>query len=102
MIDVSGVSALQGHTTDQNLIVAANNTLTNFSEILKTISVNANFKYLLKIYEHITSFVAHIPVRNVSIRMHLLVGLTYDLKKKETVLIYLDQTSFRWDQLQEI
>nr|XP_049700113.1 uncharacterized protein LOC110380991 isoform X1 [Helicoverpa armigera] len=65
LIDISGVQELKGYTIDQNLIVNAGTTLTEFLEILKTVANQDYFSYLHKIYDHIQK-VAHIPVRNVA------------------------------------
>ncbi|XP_026741696.1 probable aldehyde oxidase 4 [Trichoplusia ni] len=64
LIDISGVQELKGYVLDQNLIVKAGTTLTEFLQILKTVAKNEYFEYLLKIYEHVQK-VAHIPVRNL-------------------------------------
>lgn len=60
------MSELVGHEMDQNLVVGANTTLTEFMEICETVFVEDGFKYLKKIRDHI-EMVAHIPVRNVSL-----------------------------------
>ncbi|KAJ8719954.1 hypothetical protein PYW07_011997 [Mythimna separata] len=65
IIDISGIKELKGYTIDQNLIVYAGTTLTEFLEILKTVSKEDYFGYLQKIYDHILN-VAHIPIRNVA------------------------------------
>ena len=65
LIDISAVKELKGYTLDQNLIVNAGTTLTEFLEILNTVSTKEYFGYLKKIYDHVLK-VAHIPVRNVS------------------------------------
>ncbi|XP_075976974.1 xanthine dehydrogenase/oxidase-like isoform X2 [Anticarsia gemmatalis] len=64
LIDVSAVQELKGYTIDQNLIVNAGNTLTEFLNILQKVSSEEYFGYLQKLYDHIL-VVAHIPVRNV-------------------------------------
>ncbi|KAJ8719955.1 hypothetical protein PYW07_011998 [Mythimna separata] len=64
LIDISRVQELKGYETDQNLIVNACTTLTEFLEILLIVAKEEDFDYLKKIYEHILN-VAHIPVRNV-------------------------------------
>ncbi|KAF9416490.1 hypothetical protein HW555_006157 [Spodoptera exigua] len=65
IVDISGVQELKGYTLDQNLIVNAGTTLTEFLQILKTVAKEEYFGYLQKIYDHIEK-VAHIPVRNAS------------------------------------
>ncbi|KAJ8719322.1 hypothetical protein PYW08_011497 [Mythimna loreyi] len=65
LIDISGVKELKGYTIDQNLIVNAGTTLTEFLEILKTVSKEEFFGYLQKIYDHVLD-VAHIPIRNAT------------------------------------
>ncbi|XP_022826463.1 xanthine dehydrogenase 1-like [Spodoptera litura] len=64
LIDVSTLQELKAVTYDQNLIVGAGNTLTDFLEILKTASEREYFGYLINLYNHI-DLVAHIPVRNL-------------------------------------
>ncbi|KAJ8719962.1 hypothetical protein PYW07_012005 [Mythimna separata] len=63
LIDISHLQELKGYQLDQNLIVGAGNTLTEFMEILKSASSENYFGYLLKLHEHI-DLVAHIPLRN--------------------------------------
>ncbi|KAJ8719323.1 hypothetical protein PYW08_011498 [Mythimna loreyi] len=65
LIDISGVLELKGYETDQNLIVNAGTTLTEFLKILEIVANEDDFKYLKQIYEHMLN-VAHIPVRNVA------------------------------------
>ncbi|XP_026741879.1 xanthine dehydrogenase-like [Trichoplusia ni] len=65
LIDISGVQELKGYVLDQNLIIKAGTTLTEFLEILKTVAKSEYFGYLDKIHAHILK-VAHIPVRNVA------------------------------------
>ncbi|XP_050550274.1 uncharacterized protein LOC118267951 [Spodoptera frugiperda] len=65
LIDISGVQELKGYTLDQNLIVNAGTTLTEFLQILKTVSKEEYFGYLQKIYDHVEK-VAHVAVRNVA------------------------------------
>ncbi|XP_063894736.1 uncharacterized protein LOC110380995 [Helicoverpa armigera] len=65
LIDISGVQELKGYTIDQNLIVNAGTTLTEFLEILKTVAKKEFFGYLNQLYEHVLK-VAHIPIRNVA------------------------------------
>ncbi|XP_063894693.1 xanthine dehydrogenase/oxidase [Helicoverpa armigera] len=64
LIDISSLQDLKTVTYDQNLIVGAGMTLTEFMEVLKTASETEFFGYLAKIYSHV-DLVAHIPVRNV-------------------------------------
>lgn len=66
MIDVSALAELKTVTYDQNLVVGAGITLTDFLEILKDASAHEYFSYLSKIHFHV-DLVAHIPVRNVSL-----------------------------------
>lgn len=66
LIDIQSVEDLKGYYLDQNLVVGAGTTLTEFMDILQTLAhQREEFAYLLKLYEHI-DLVAHIPVRNVS------------------------------------
>ncbi|KAH9639155.1 hypothetical protein HF086_018223 [Spodoptera exigua] len=53
IVDISGVQELKGYTLDQNLIVNAGTTLTEFLQILKTVAKEEYFGYLQKIYKHI-------------------------------------------------
>lgn len=64
LIDISGVQELKGYYMDQNLVVNANTTLTEFLDILKIVSQQEYFNYLQIFYDHILN-IAHIPVRNV-------------------------------------
>ncbi|CAH0625212.1 unnamed protein product [Chrysodeixis includens] len=65
LIDISGVQELKSYVLGTNLTVNAGTTLTEFLEILKTVSTKVNFGYLEKVYAHILD-IAHIPVRNVA------------------------------------
>ncbi|KAJ8719321.1 hypothetical protein PYW08_011496 [Mythimna loreyi] len=65
LIDISEVKELKGYTIDQNLIVNAGTNLTEFLEILETVSKEEYFGYLQKFYDHVVN-VAHIPLRNVA------------------------------------
>ena len=65
LIDISGVKELKGYTIDQNLVVNAGTTLTEFLKILQSVSKEQYFEYLQKIYDHVLN-VAHVPKRNVS------------------------------------
>ncbi|XP_022827043.1 xanthine dehydrogenase-like [Spodoptera litura] len=65
LIDISGVQELKGYTLDQNLIVNAGTTLTEFLQILKTVAKEEYFGYLQKIHDHVEK-VAHVAVRNVA------------------------------------
>ncbi|XP_075977355.1 uncharacterized protein LOC142977362 [Anticarsia gemmatalis] len=65
LIDISHLEELKQCDFDQNLVIGAGNTLTQFLSILKEHSSQEYFKYLEKLYEHVL-LVAHIPVRNVS------------------------------------
>ncbi|KAJ8719963.1 hypothetical protein PYW07_012006 [Mythimna separata] len=64
LIDVSTLAELRTVTYDQNLIVGAGTTLTEFLNILKEASTHEYFSYLSKVHFHV-DLVAHIPVRNV-------------------------------------
>ncbi|XP_075976855.1 uncharacterized protein LOC142977053 [Anticarsia gemmatalis] len=64
LIDISKVKELKGHILDQNLVLAAENTLTQTLEIFEMISKVEYFSYLKKLYDHIT-LVAHLGVRNI-------------------------------------
>nr|XP_034832960.1 xanthine dehydrogenase/oxidase-like [Maniola hyperantus] len=64
LIDISGVSEIKGYVYDQNLIVGAGTTLTEFLEILREASDTEYFEYLKILYEHI-QLVAHVAVRNI-------------------------------------
>lgn len=66
LFDVSRVSELKDYIIDQNLVVGAGNTLTEFMEILKKLSDRENFEYVDVLIEHL-ELVANIAVRNVSI-----------------------------------
>lgn len=66
LFDVSRVFELKGYLIDQNLVVGAGNTLTEFMEILKKLSDRENFEYVDVLIEHL-ELVANIAVRNVSI-----------------------------------
>lgn len=66
LIDIQPVEELKGYYVDQNLVVGAGSTLTNFMDIMLTLAhQEEEFSYLLKLREHL-DLVAHIPVRNVS------------------------------------
>ncbi|KAI5643279.1 molybdopterin-binding domain of aldehyde dehydrogenase domain-containing protein [Phthorimaea operculella] len=64
LIDISTVAELKGSVVDQNLVVGAGNTLTEFLDICQSMSTQQYFEYLQKFWEHI-NLVAHIPVRNL-------------------------------------
>nr|XP_034833028.1 xanthine dehydrogenase-like [Maniola hyperantus] len=64
LIDISGVSEIRGFNFDQNLVVGAGSTLSEFIQILQEASDTENFEYLKIINEHI-QFVAHVAVRNI-------------------------------------
>ncbi|XP_041981242.1 xanthine dehydrogenase-like [Aricia agestis] len=64
LIDVSEVSELKNYLFDQNLVVGALNTLTEFMTILETVSKVQYFQYLKVLLDHL-KLVAHIPVRNL-------------------------------------
>lgn len=67
LIDITAVQELRTNELDQNLVVGAGLTLTEFMDILKEGSKVENFSYFEKLYNHI-ELVAHIPIRNVSIK----------------------------------
>lgn len=69
LIDLSHIQELKTNVLDQNLVVGAGFTLTEFLYILKTNWTLEYFNYLEKLHEHIM-LVAHIPVRNVRIFHH--------------------------------
>ncbi|XP_069360030.1 uncharacterized protein [Maniola hyperantus] len=64
LIDISGVSELKGYLIDQNLVIGAGTTLTNFIGILKEVSAMKNFEYLRILIDHL-ELVAHVAVRNL-------------------------------------
>ncbi|PZC72656.1 hypothetical protein B5X24_HaOG210767 [Helicoverpa armigera] len=89
LIDVSSLQELKTVTYDQNLIVGAGMTLTEFMDVLKTASETEFFGYLAKIYSHV-DLVAHIPVRNLMPRAqstHAIVniGCLYQLDSTNVV-----------------
>ncbi|XP_004925960.2 xanthine dehydrogenase [Bombyx mori] len=65
IIDISGVSELKGYTLDQNLVVGAGNTLTEFMEILEKASTEEGFEYLVKFTEHM-EYLGHKTLRNIA------------------------------------
>ncbi|XP_075976856.1 uncharacterized protein LOC142977054 [Anticarsia gemmatalis] len=64
MIDITSVKELKNNGLDQNLIVGAGWSLSDFLIILQERSKLDGFSYLTKLYEHILK-VAHIQVRNI-------------------------------------
>ncbi|KAJ2951519.1 hypothetical protein O0L34_g13669 [Tuta absoluta] len=64
LIDISTVPELKSSVVDQNLVVGAGVTLSDFLDICQHMSKQQYFEYLEKFYEHI-NLVAHIPVRNL-------------------------------------
>ncbi|XP_060804033.1 uncharacterized protein LOC106135750 isoform X2 [Amyelois transitella] len=64
LIDISGVSALKGYKVDQNLIIGAGTTLTEFLNICEMMSKTEEFAYLEAFVRHLHR-VAHIAVRNL-------------------------------------
>lgn len=58
--------SLKGHNLDQNLILGAGSSITEATEIFKTVSLEDGFRYLNKFVEHL-GLVASIPVKNVNI-----------------------------------
>ncbi|XP_026741742.1 xanthine dehydrogenase/oxidase-like [Trichoplusia ni] len=64
LIDISNLKELKSISYDQNLVVGAGLTLSEFLEVLDAGSKQQYFGYLRKLYDHV-SLVAHIPVRNV-------------------------------------
>lgn len=65
LIDISDVPEIRGYLYDQNLIVGAGTTLSEFIEILREASDSEYFGYLRIVNEHL-DLVAHRAVRNVS------------------------------------
>lgn len=68
LIDISRVQALRGVILDQNLVVGAGLTLTEFLDLCHLMSQQDYFQYLEKFRNHL-ELVAHIPVRNVSVEI---------------------------------
>ncbi|CAH2233047.1 jg18398 [Pararge aegeria aegeria] len=64
LIDISGVSEIKGYIFDQNLIIGAGTTLSEFIEILKESTNKDFFEYLKILNEHL-QLVAHVAVRNL-------------------------------------
>ncbi|KAM3961487.1 LOW QUALITY PROTEIN: uncharacterized protein ACR2FA_004382 [Aphomia sociella] len=64
LIDISGIAELKSFRIDQNLIVGAGTTLTEFMNVLKDVSNDYCFQYLETLYKHL-KLIAHIPVRNI-------------------------------------
>ncbi|CAB3227927.1 unnamed protein product [Arctia plantaginis] len=88
LIDVTGVQELKGYSVDQNLIVNANTTLTEFLDILQKVANEEFFDYLTKLYEHIKN-VAHIPVRNVgSIAGNLMIKHQHNFFSSDIFLLF--------------
>ncbi|CAH4031683.1 unnamed protein product [Pieris brassicae] len=66
LIDISAIEELKTHYIDQNLVIGAGTTITDFMGICKKMAeTDEDFSYTHKFYEHLDK-VAHIPVRNVS------------------------------------
>ncbi|XP_022112869.2 indole-3-acetaldehyde oxidase [Pieris rapae] len=64
-IDISSIDALQGFSVDENLIIGAGMTLTEFINVCDRKSkMNEDFLYLKEFVNHL-ELVAHVPVRNV-------------------------------------
>lgn len=70
LIDISRVQALRGVLLDQNLVVGAGVTLTEFIDLCSLMSQQDYFGYLEKFRDHL-ELIAHIPVRNVSIAAYI-------------------------------
>ncbi|XP_045512188.1 xanthine dehydrogenase/oxidase-like [Pieris brassicae] len=65
LIDISAIEELKTHYIDQNLVIGAGTTITDFMGICKKMAeTDEDFSYTHKFYEHLDK-VAHIPVRNV-------------------------------------
>lgn len=68
VIDIFSVPDLKGYLIDVNLILGAGMTLTDMMEVfLKLSGEREEFSFLKQFHEHM-DLVAHIPVRNVSIK----------------------------------
>lgn len=65
MIDISAVQELKAVQYDQNIIIGAATTLTEFQDILEAKSTENGFSYFNQLIYHV-KLVAHIPVQNVS------------------------------------
>lgn len=60
------MSDLRGHSIiDKELVLGANNNLTETKKILETVSETPGFEYCLSLAKHI-DLMANVPVRNVS------------------------------------
>lgn len=69
-IDISGVRELISFNFSNNTVILGGNiTLTDTMKICDGLSKKTGFKYLGQIRDHLEQ-VAHIPVRNVSGRIH--------------------------------
>lgn len=75
LIDISRVQALRGVLLDQNFLVGAGLTLTEFKDLCHLMSQQDYFGYLEKFRDHL-ELVAHIPVRNVSVNRFPISGST--------------------------
>ncbi|KAJ8719964.1 hypothetical protein PYW07_012007 [Mythimna separata] len=88
LIDVSQVQDLIGYIIDQNLVIGAETTLTNFLGILQLISEQEFFGYLKILYDHIL-LVAHIAVRNVgSIAGNLMIKHRHNEFQSDLFLLF--------------
>lgn len=65
LIDIKEVPELKGYILDQNLIVGAENTLSELLDIFEAVAKEEYFSYLNVLHDHI-KLVAHVAVRNVS------------------------------------
>ncbi|XP_026741880.1 aldehyde oxidase 1-like [Trichoplusia ni] len=87
LIDITAVQELRTNELDQNLVVGAGLTLTEFMDILKEGSKVENFSYFEKLYNHI-ELVAHIPIRNVgTIGGNLMIKHTYTVFQSDIFLL---------------
>ncbi|KAJ8719329.1 hypothetical protein PYW08_011504 [Mythimna loreyi] len=87
LIDIHHLQELKVHQLDQNLIVGAGHTMTEFMGILKASSSENYFGYLMKLYEHM-DLVAHIPLRNVgTIAGNLMIKHAHNVFQSDIYLI---------------
>ncbi|CAB3227920.1 unnamed protein product [Arctia plantaginis] len=87
LIDISHLQELKTNVLDQNFVVGAGFTLTEFLSILKANSTLEYFNYFEKLHEHI-SLVAHIPVRNVgTIAGNLMIKHKYNVFQSDIFLL---------------
>lgn len=71
LIDISAVKELKEHYLDQNLVIGAGATISDVMMLFKAIAEKyEEFWYLDILNDHL-DLVAHIPVRNVNISIHI-------------------------------